>query len=208
MNVHNVEQNTPEWLALRAGIPTASEFKKIITSQGEPSKQMKDYAALLAAERFAGGQLERWEGNQWTERGHALEAEARATYGLQDVTLESVGFVTNHEAGCSPDCLVNDDGLLEIKCLSPQQHVLTLDYYAKHRRPQPNYVPQVHGQMLICERDWCDLYFFHPELPELTIRVNRDQAFCDALTGQISAVLDERDRFLKVLEEQVSGEQG
>ena len=201
MQVHDVEQNSPEWFALRSGMPTASEFKKIITSQAKPSKQLEDYAALLAAELYAGDQLERWEGNQWTERGHELEPKAKASYAFQqNAEIEDVGFCTYNGAGCSPDGLVGEHGLVEIKCLAPQKHVLALAYHDKHRKAQPDYIPQVQGQMYITGRAWCDLYFYHPALPELRIRVERDEAFHAVLLEQITAVCAERDRLAGILE--------
>jgi hypothetical protein len=54
MIIHDVVQGSPEWHALRAGIPTASEFSQLVTSTGEPSKSMKEYALVLAAEKYAG----------------------------------------------------------------------------------------------------------------------------------------------------------
>lgn len=201
MNVHTVEQNSPEWYALRSGLPTASEFKKIITSQGKASTQLNGYAALLAAELYAGDQLERWEGNQWTERGHELELKAMASYSfINAAPVEKVGFCTREGAGCSPDGLVGDTGLLEIKCLSPQAHVLALAYHNKNNRPQPDYIPQVQGQMYVTEREYCDLYFYHPVLPELCIRVERDDEFHTALEKQLQLVIAERDRLAGILE--------
>lgn len=201
MQIHNCEQNSSEWYDLRSGRPTASEFKKIITGTGKASTQAADYAALLAAELYAGGQLERWEGNQWTERGHELEPEAKAAYTmLTTVQIEQVGFVTNDIAGCSPDGLVGEQGLFEGKCLSPHKHVLALDYFHRNGKPQPDYIPQCQGQIWITERAWADLFFYHPQLPTLQIRVHRDQAYIDTLAGLVSDVIVKRDRFGEMLE--------
>ncbi len=76
MKKHDVEQGSEEWYALRAGKPTASEFSKLITSKGEPSKSAATYAITLAIEAYAGGPVDAWEGNAHTERGKNLEAEA------------------------------------------------------------------------------------------------------------------------------------
>ena len=199
MQRHDVEQGTPEWYALRAGRPTASNFKSIITSQGKASSTLGTYAAQLAAEAFAGKPLEEWEGNQWTERGKDLEAQARDMYAFLREQVEPVGFVTNYDAGCSPDGFVGTDGLVEIKCLSPKHHVLALAYFEKHGRVPTDYVPQVMGQILICERHWCDVFFFHPELPPLIARTERDPKFNAALLAQIRDVCAERDDLLGVL---------
>lgn len=210
MIVHEVEQNSEEWFKLRAGIPTASEFSKIVTSEGKPSASFTKYAALLAAEAFAGRPLERWAGNQWSRRGHELEDDAREAYEfLHDREAVPVGFVTNEvvggfppngkTAGASPDSLVDRDGTLEIKCLAPQEHVMALAYWHKHRRPPPEYVPQIQGQLLVCEREWVDLWFYHPALVCKAIRVHRDEAMQRALRIQCHAVTEERDRLLDIM---------
>lgn len=199
MERHDVEQGTPEWFALRAGRPTASNFKSIITSQMKPSTTLSTYAAQLAAEAFAGKPLEDWQGNEWTQRGTDLEPQARDMYAFLREPVEQIGFIVNHDAGCSPDGLVGDCGLVEIKCLSPKQHVLALAYFERHKRVPPDYVPQIMGQMLICDRAWCDMFFFHPELPPLIARTERDAKFDAALLAQIRDVCAERDELLGVL---------
>ncbi len=68
MITHNVEQSSPEWFALRAGIPTASNFSKIVTSAGKESKQRKSYATKLAADMYAGKILDQYS-NEHMERG-------------------------------------------------------------------------------------------------------------------------------------------
>lgn len=200
MIVHNdIEQGSEQWFALRAGVPTASEFKKIITSSGDPSKQLGEYAAQLAGELYAGKQLDRWEGNGYTERGKELEAQARAAYEfVLDRDVTTVGFVTNHGAGCSPDGLT-EDGLVEIKCLAAKNHVQTLAYFNKHAKCPTDYVPQARGQMLICDRAWVDMFFYHPDLPQLRIRVDRDPSFDAALLDQIGAAIAERDLLVSII---------
>ena len=207
MKIHDVEQGTEEWFALRAGIPTASELKDVVTSEGKPSSRLSTYAAQLAAEAFAGKPLERWEGNQWSRRGSELEAEAISAYEfLRDATAERVGFVTNRagsvDVGCSPDALLGTSdgpGLLEVKCLSPKHHVLALAYWHKRRACPPDYVAQVQGQMLVCEREWVDLWFYHPDLVSHAVRVHRDDAFLRALIVGLEVVKAERDSLLQVL---------
>lgn len=196
----DVEQGTPEWDALRLSIPTASEFGRIITSEGKASTQIDTYAARLAADAFAGAAVDHWAGNRSTERGHELEDEARLAYEfLNDIEVTRIGFVMNSGAGASPDGLIGDDGLHEIKCLEAAAHVQAIAYWQKHRRCPSKYIPQVQGQMLICDRDWCDLTLFHPELPELTIRVRRDGAFLEKLAGRISTCIEKRDAYLEAL---------
>lgn len=202
MRVHNVEQRSPEWYAARCGIPTASEFSSLVTSKGEPSKTLPRYAKTLAAEKFSGRTLDAWEGNQWTERGKELEAEAIRLYEFaHDFTVSPVGFVTTDDgnAGCSPDGLVGDDGLVEIKCLKAENHIEAILYYQKNGRCQTDYVQQTQGQIWIAERKWCDLLFYHPVLPLLVIRQTPDTAIHAALASGVRAVIKERDAILDAL---------
>ena len=199
--IHDVEQNTDEWFSLRAGVPTASEFKKVLSGTGKKSAQRITYAAQLAAELCVGGELERWEGNQWTERGHELEAESLVSYELErDSDVKSVGFVLRDKRyGASPDGLVSNDGLLEIKNLSPAQHVLVLDRWRRNGTVPPDYIPQCQGQLFVCDRQWVDLYFHHTRLPTLIARIERDQEYIDALQEQLDACIAMRDDFMLAL---------
>ena len=214
--VIEVEQNTEEWERARLGIPTASDFSKILTGTGKPSSQIDDYAAHLAAETFAGAPVGGFKGNRATERGHLLEDEARELYAFaRDYEVTPAGFVINDTfqklthapAGCSPDGNVKipgrgqHPGLVEIKCLSAAKHVLAHNYFRKNKRPEPAYVSQCQGQLLITGRRWVDLYFYHPELPELCIRINRDLEFQSLLVAQINKVAAVRDELLGALKE-------
>lgn len=196
MIVHEVLQGTTNWMALRAGMPTASEFSKLITSTGEVSKSLQGYAITLAGEKYAGKPLDAWEGNGYTERGKLLELEARTAYTfIHDAAVEQVGFVTNDDMqyGCSPDGLVGTDGLVEFKCLKAENHIKALLYYGKHKKCQPDYVQQTQGQMMICNREWCDLMFYHPDLPKLVIRQHRNDVLHALLLSAINQVIVDRD---------------
>lgn len=205
MIITDVEQGSGAWFALRAGKPTASNFDKLITSTGETSKSLGGYAITLAGELYAGKPLDAWEGNGYTERGKLLEDEARKMYAfLHDVEPVKVGFVTDDNMlyGCSPDGLIGDDGLLEIKCLKAERHIMAILYYRKHKKCPPDYVQQTQGQIMVCERAWNDLFFYHPDLPRLTIRQEPDEIIIDAITGNIATVLKERDKILAEIKQQ------
>lgn len=204
MIIHDIEQNSPEWYALRAGMPTASEFKKVITSQGKVSSQLAGYAATLAGELFAGKQLEAWEGNQWTEQGHEREDDARLWYELTTGNeARKVGFVTNDAGtiGCSPDRLVGDNGGIEIKCRAGKGHVETMAYIDKNGKCPTDYFVQVQGQMWLCELDWMDLVFYHPDLPPFSFRVEADDQFMGKLETALADLLDKRNDLVKIIEE-------
>lgn len=185
MLIHDVEQNSPEWHALRAGKPTASEFDKIFTPTGRDSKQAEGYANRLLAELIVGGQVETWGGNMWTDRGHELEAEAADYYAIRTgATLEKTGFITDDDCtmGASPDRLVNDDGLLEIKCPSPHVHV----EYLLNEKIDNGYFTQLQGQMLVTGRLWVDIISYHPNMPPVIMRVPRDAIYISKLRGKLA----------------------
>lgn len=181
MIIHNVEQNSPEWLQARLGIPTASEFDSIITAGGKPSTQADGYANKLLAEIMTGAPVNTFVGNAATERGHLLEPDAVSFYELQnDCDAVKIGFCTNDEAtmGCSPDRLIGDDGLLEIKCPLPHTHIK----YLLSQNIDKEYYPQLQGQLLVTGRMWVDIISYHPEMPSVVIRVKRDTAYLAEMT--------------------------
>ncbi len=202
MKIHDVEQGSEAWYAIRCGRPTASEFSRIITSDGTRSKSFTGYARTLAGEAYAGKPLESWEGNSWSERGKALEDDARQFYAFaRNVDPVRVGFVTDDAEthGCSPDSMIGDDGMLEIKVLKPERHIEAIQYWQKHGKCQPDYIQQTQGQMLVCERQWADLFFYHAELPPLIIRQHPIPVVQDALRLEIPALIRERDNILAAL---------
>jgi len=128
MQIINCQQNSPEWYKYRLGIPTASNFDKIVTSTGEPSKQRTKYLWQLAGERVSGIVEESYQ-NANMQRGTMMQEEAKKFYEIVNgVVVNEVGFCVedNLKYGCSPDGLINNDGGLEIKCPTISVHVDTL----------------------------------------------------------------------------------
>ncbi len=188
----DLEQGSPEWLQARLGIPTASQFSRLITPKTmKPSTQSFDYLSELIAEWMLGKPLDAEE-NEWMQRGRELEPSAIDFYQLQrDVDVERCGFalLDDRSAGCSPDGLVGTEGGLEIKCPSPAKHVA----YLLGQESMDKYTPQIQGCMWITGRQWWDRLSFHPELPPLLVRVERDEKFIATLaqivtdfTGQLA----------------------
>lgn len=210
MITHDVEQRSEAWHALRCGIPTASEFKNLITaSTMKPSASIKPYAYRLAGELLVGPGVDAWGGNADTTRGTWLEDEAADWYALtqdwyaltQNAELKTCGFITNDEktAGCSPDMLVGDEGMLEIKCLKAEKHVAAIMHCKANGTVPGDYAQQTQGQMLIAEREWCDLLFYHANLPPFMIRATADAAMHEALTDGITKLIETRDEALAIL---------
>lgn len=199
-----VIQGTQEWLQLRHGIPSASHAKELITSTGAASKSVKPYAEKLAADRFAGKPLDSFEGNASTMRGNELEPQARAWYEYTTgVDVEECGFFldSTERYGASPDGLVSDNGLIEIKCQQSAGHVKTAIAYHKTKKPPSAYIQQIQMQMLVTDREWCDLVLYHPDLPCSIIRIEPIEELRKSLLEQIEVCLTHRDAILKTLQD-------
>lgn len=175
MKIIDCDQGSIEWLKARLGLPTASDFSNIITPGGDRSTSADKYANTLIAEAMVGEPVESFE-SPWMSRGKEFEEEAAKAYALlTDSKLVKVGFCTNDEgtAGCSPDRLVDDDGLLEIKIPSPAQHV----HYLLTRKVDRTYWPQLQGQLYVTGRKWVDWVSYHPKMPAVIIRVIPNETY-------------------------------
>ena len=180
---HEVAQYSEEYDRLKIGIPTSSNFHKIITPQGKPSKQWRQYAFVLIAERILQQRIEFYN-SPAMERGLIVEAEAADWYEFdQDVTTQRVGFITDdeHTMGCSPDRLVGDEGLVEIKAPLPQTQV---QYWISDELSE-RFRPQLQGQLYITQRSWVDILCWHDVLPKLIVRVEPDDQFIKALDREL-----------------------
>ena len=181
--LHKVAQYSEAYDRLRLGIPTSSNFHKIITPQGRPSKQWREYACVLIAERLLQRKIEFYN-SPAMERGLIVESEAADWYEFdQDVTVQRVGFITddNRTIGCSPDRLVGNEGLLEIKAPLPQTQV---EYWISGEVNE-RFRPQLQGQLYISQRSWVDIVCWHDVLPKVVMRVEPDEEFIKALEREL-----------------------
>ncbi len=188
----DVVQGTSEWAALRLGIPTASQFGRIMTPKTMKfSDQAEGYARELLAEQLLGVPMDSATSG-FMERGTLLEKKAVDYYELQrDCTVDRVGFVTTDDGrvGCSPDGFVDDRGMIEIKVPSAAVHI----GYLLGEAVADKYRCQVQGSLLICERDWIDTEAYNPQLPTPIVRQHRDEAFIAKLDASIKQFLDYMD---------------
>ena len=187
MVVLNIAQGSEAWMRARLGIPTASNFKRIITGTGAPSGCAAQYMNELLAEWRTGKRRET-ESSHWMRRGIAMEPEARACYAAQTgAPVAQVGLVYRNEArliAASPDGLVGEDGLLEIKCPNPTAHMA----YLRAAKMPAAHIPQVQGQLWVTNRKWCDFFSYHPDFTEqLLLRVHRDEHYIQQLGGAVEA---------------------
>jgi hypothetical protein len=182
--IHDCEQNSPEWFACRLGLPTASMFATVMAKgrDGGSSVTRRDYLYKLAGEVLTGEPMENYS-NDAMVRGQVMEASARERYAFDtDAEPRLVGFISNFGAGASPDSLIGERGLLEIKTKQPNRHIEALlrdDIPPEHRA-------QCQGQLWIAEREWLDLAIYWPKLPLIVRRVTRDEAYI----GEIAAAVN------------------
>lgn len=199
-----INQRTPEWFAQRAGRVTASRVADVVarTKTGY-SASRENYLAQLVVERMTGAPVESFS-NAAMQWGTDQEPFARAAYEMaQGVMVEETGFVqhpTITMSGASPDGLVGDDGLVEIKCPNTAGMIdalLGAEIPAKYQN-------QMQWQMACTGRAWCDYVVFDPRMPDglrlFVKRVPRDPAAIEHLEAEISKFLAEVDDRVSRLE--------
>lgn len=197
MIIHDVEQNTEEWRAIRAGIPTASAFDNIITAGGKPSSQSEKYMEILISEIQTGLPIKEGFKSSSMKRGHELEDKAAGYYAMEyGVDVQKVGFVTDDllMIGCSPDRLVGDDGMLEIKC--PDQQTMISYYRMSEDDIKREYWVQKQAQLYVAQRQWVDNLFYpeSPQQPPIVVRVARDEFFLGKMKLQLKEFFTSMNR--------------
>lgn len=170
----DVEQGTADWHAVRAGLPTASCFEKILTpARLELSKSWPKYRNHLIAEWLLGQAVIDDVGSGFMERGTDQEQDARDWYEMaRGVEVRPGGFCLRDDrsAGCSPDGLVEDEGMAEIKVPSAPNHVgYLLDGLGDEHRMQ------IQGGLWVTGLKWLDFVSYNRTLPKVLIRVERDE---------------------------------
>lgn len=186
-------QGSDAWKALRLGKVTASRVSDVIakTKTGY-SASRANYMAQLIAERLTGTVAEAYT-NAAMQHGTETEPEARAAYCFyQGVTVTEVAFVPHpkiDQAGCSPDGLVDEDGLVEIKAPNTATHLETLLGQAVPSK----YEAQMQFQMACTGRQWCDFVSYDPRMPEnmrlFIKRVGRNDKFIAEVESEIASFL-------------------
>jgi putative phage-type endonuclease len=199
-----VKQGTPEWLAARVGLVTASRVSDIIASGkgGAPSVSRAGYLAELVAEILTGESAESTFINDDMRRGMEFEPAARFAYEVKtNQVVETVGLVTHPtmRAGASPDGLVDPDGLVEIKC--PRTHVHI--GYLEAGKPPTKYLAQMEWQCICTGRAWVDFVSYDPRMPEsLRLFIARHEpsyARLRELEGIVRAFIEEVDEKVAML---------
>lgn len=190
-----MEQGTDLWFAARCGKATASRIADIVAkTKTGPSASRANYLAQLVCERLT-GTVEAGFTNAAMAWGTEKEPEARNAYSFRHAAdVVEVGFIDHPQigwAGASPDGLVGEDGLLEIKCPSSATHIDTL----LSGKVPAKYITQMAWQMACTGRAWCDFVSYDPRLPDamqlFVKRVDRDDAYIAQLETEVAAFLNE-----------------
>lgn len=190
-----IEQGTPEWFAQRLGKVTASRVSDIIakTKTGVAASR-GNYLAQLVAERLTGQTADSFKSGAM-QHGTETEPQARMAYeaetGLMVSEVAMIEHPTIAMSGASPDGLVGEDGLVEIKCPNTSTHIATL---MADKAPS-QYIPQMQWQMACTGRAWCDFVSFDPRMPEdmqlFIKRVPRDNALIAEYEAEVVKFLAE-----------------
>jgi len=203
MKIIDAVQGSPEWLASRAGRVTASMVSA--TLMKPETAGYRDYQAQLVAEILTG----KPQGSDYTNAamqfGTETEPLARSAYEAETgFSVDEVGLCihpTIERAGASPDGLVGQSGLVEIKCPKPATH---LAYLIAGVVPA-GYKNQMMWQMACTERNWCDFVSFRPDLPEnlqlFVVRFKRDEKEIEKLQTAVLSFLAAADEMIKKLQE-------
>lgn len=188
LTIYDDPQGSEEWVKQRLGIPTASMFSVVMAEgrEGESMGRMQ-YLHRLAGEVVTQSPAEETFKSRAMERGKEMEPAAVEDYERRTGrAVARVGFAKNFSGlklcGASADGLVGFDGGLETKTMRPD---LMIPLLIRGARMPPEHRAQVHGNMLVWERDWWDFKIFYPGMPNFTVRVERDDTYIRALHEQV-----------------------
>lgn len=185
---HDYEQGSEQWLSVRKGCITGSRFKdcRDKLKGGQPSKACLAYAMDTARERVGGNAPAKFQ-NAAMRTGTEQEPLARLAYERRTGYLvEEVGFFTTEDGlyGLSPDGLIDDDGVLEIKTMVSSDTLFT----AVADGDVSEYMDQCLGYLWLLGRQWVDLVLWVPDLNHMVIkRITRDENAIEALEADLIA---------------------
>ena len=176
MKIHNFEQRTEDWYNIRKGKMTASNAETIIAN----GKGLETYIYNLMAEYYSSAEKENYI-NADMQRGIDLEPEARLEFEFYTgLDVQEVGFVEyNDFIGVSPDGLIGDDGLIEIKCPNDSIYFKLL----LSNNIKPEYIAQMQMQMYVTDRQYCYFVSYNPNFEKSLYikKINRDEEMIEKL---------------------------
>lgn len=196
LHIHeNLTQGSDAWLAARLGLITASEMKLLLTPTLKTANNEKTRAHLyeLAAQRISGFVEPSYVSDDML-RGMQDEIDARELYEEKCAPVQEVGFITNDRwgftLGYSPDGMVGDDGLIEVKSRGQKFQVQTIIenvVIARGETIPPDFSMQCQTALLVSERDWLDFISYSNGMPMAVIRVYPNDAVQEAIIESCAA---------------------
>jgi hypothetical protein len=203
LTIIDAPQGSEDWFEARRGLVTASHFSTVMAEgqDGGTSLTRREYMYRLAGEIITGKIAEETFKSRAMERGKEMEPEAVADYERRKgVEVKRVGLGINFKdlkrCGASPDGLVGFDGGVETKTMRPD---LMIPLLLKGTRMPSEHRAQVHGNMMVWEKDWWDLKIFYPGMPDFTVRVSRDERYIKEMMDQIEKFNWELKQLVKQL---------
>lgn len=189
MIIHEIAQGSLDWIILRRGLPTSSQFHRIFQPERKKPSRQREMYLLELLDEWSHKQREAPFENEWTRRGRELERLARFSYAMEKkCAVREVGFVTRDDGkvGGSPDGFVGDDVVLEIKCKSPKIH-------AKLKEKDPKHTAQVQGLLYLCERSVAHLYCYGDKQESVLKEIPRDREWIESFVPELDRFIDELD---------------
>lgn len=160
---HDVDQNSDQWFQMRSGKMTSSNLGKVMASYGKPfGEPAKKYAVDIAIGQITGKAVGGGYSNEHMQRGTEQEPIARMLYETEMFCdVSNGGFFDLGFVGCSPDGMVFEDGLIEIKCVIPSVHYANI----KRAKVDPAYKWQCFGNLMFTGREWIDFVSYCADFP-------------------------------------------
>jgi putative phage-type endonuclease len=199
-----MKQRSDEWFAARLGKVTASKINDVMATlkSGKEAAGRKDYRAQLVVERLTGQPVETYV-NGAMAWGTEHEPDARDSYEfVAGNSVAEIGFVdhpTLPMSGASPDGLIGEDGLIEIKCPNTATH---LGYLLNGKAPA-KHIKQMQWQMECTGRKWCDFVSYDPRMPIdmqlFVVRVERDEELTKDIVAAVESLLAEVEEVINQL---------
>ncbi|VXB24288.1 lambda exonuclease family protein [Citricoccus sp. K5] len=203
----DLEQGSEEWLQARAGIVTASTVGQLITTKTLKTAQndtARGLVSTLVAERIT-GHVEEIFPNRDMQRGTLSEPYAREIYEQHYAATSEVGFMVRDDwgfkIGYSPDGLVGDDGLIEIKSPRQKTHLNTLltDMVPIH------YMAQCQTEMLVSGREWVDFISYNSGMPFFVKRVHPDEQWREAIVNAVKGFESDAAALMETYQLRIKG---
>jgi putative phage-type endonuclease len=196
----NAPQQTEGWLLERCGCATASRFSDVMAKikTGEAATRRK-YRIQIVTERLTNRPTPSYQ-NAAMMWGTQTEPEARMAYEAErGVIVHETGFIKHPViafCGASPDGLIGDDGMLELKCPESTTH---MEWMEGGKAPS-EHIPQIQGQLAVTGRQWVDFASYDPRFPDglqlFIVRVMRDDAYIQELEAGVMGFLSEVDSMI------------